>query len=256
MNKLVVFSTAALATLLAASPGARAGTLDQEPPPDKDDAAIQSLQEGALLPQTAAAAHPYAGIVTASGGYDSARETALFDAIAEVKLFGPLSVRGGGTYLADDETMKPTIGLVLQFFDQRRHGVSASFGTFYKPEGLTEPEGEIEGVLAFSRVFDRTTAAVNLAYGQDPEGNERDGETRVALLYRLGSAFAGVDSRLRFAIGDPKNGEPKLDLIAGPLASYALGSYAATLQVGVSAVDVEDTTQTGAIGLAGLSRVF
>jgi hypothetical protein len=216
---------------------------------------VESIQDAAMLPLTTGAAHPYGAIITAFGGYDSARKAGVLDVLTEVKLIGPLSIRGGFSYLSDQDKVKPTLGLVVQFLDQRRQGVSASLGVFYKPEGLTELEGEIESVLALSMVVDQTTAALNFAYGQDPEGTERDGEARVALLYRIGAVFAGVDSRLRFAIGDPKNMEPKLDFVGGPLVSYGFAEYAATLQVGVSMVKV-DTVRTGAIALAGFSRVF
>ena len=63
----------------------------------------------------------------------------------------------------------------------------------------------------------------NLVYGQDPEGNERDGELRFASLYAVGRWTFGVDSRLRFAIGTQKSAmaqaEPKFDLLAGPVAT-------------------------------------
>ena len=49
----------------------RADTLDQEPP-SENSTGVESLQQAAMLPQTTGAAHPYAAIMTAFGGYDSA----------------------------------------------------------------------------------------------------------------------------------------------------------------------------------------
>jgi hypothetical protein len=226
---------------------------------DTQRLAISSVQEAAALPLTYGGAHPYSAVVTGYGGYDSARNAAIFDIVTEVKVWGPFSIRGGGTYLSDINDVKPIIGGVVQFLDQPKHGVSASFGVFYKPEGLTEPEGEIEGVLALSHVFDgRTTAAMNLVYGQDGEAVEKDGEIKLAILHRLRRAlFVGFDTRLRFAIGDPKPGDPSLDFVGGPIASYVVSGFAPSLQVGASVIDANGAgTKTGVIALLGLSHAF
>src|SRR5262249_48277123 len=243
---------AACVVLLA--PAAYGDMTDAEAP--APGSGVASVEAAAALPQTSGAGHPYDhAVVNAFGGYDGAHKAGAFDAIAELKLIGPLSIRGGASYVSDRDEVKPTIGLVLQFLRQDAHGVSASFGVFYRPEGRTEPEGEIEGILAATRVFDRTTVAVNLVYGQDGEGSERDGEVKLAVLQRIGQVFVGVDSRLRFAIGDPKMGEPRHDFIGGPVGSYAFGEWAATAAVGLSLVAF-DTTQTGILALGGFSHVF
>jgi hypothetical protein len=100
----------------------------------------------------------------------------------------------------------------------------------------------------------------NLVYGQDPEGNERDGELRLASLYATGRWAFGLDSRLRFAIGTRKGamaaGEPRFDLLAGPLAAATVGPVAFFAQAGPSILEVTNTTSMGVAALAGVGSVF
>ena len=100
----------------------------------------------------------------------------------------------------------------------------------------------------------------NLVYGQDPEGNERDGELRFASLYAAGRWTFGIDSRLRFAIGTQKSAmalaEPKFELLAGPVAAATVGPVAIFAQAGPSVLKVTNTTSTGVAALAGVGSVF
>src|SRR5438128_1485873 len=56
---------------------------------------LESAADGSSLPLTLNAAQPYAAVVTGFTGYDTARETALVDVAAQVRVWGPLSLRGG-----------------------------------------------------------------------------------------------------------------------------------------------------------------
>jgi len=60
---------------------------------------------------------------------------------------------------------------------QDRHGLDGSLSVFYKAEGFTEGEGEIETLVALGRRFQALSVAANFVYGQDPEGNERRAQT-------------------------------------------------------------------------------
>jgi hypothetical protein len=193
------------------------------------------------------------------GGYDSARSTGLFEATAEVRVWGPIALRGGAVYTSGDERLRPSFGLRVQALRESASGLDMSAGVFYRPEGLTEPEGEVEAVLSAGRHLGNTYLLGNLVYGQDAEGNERDGEVRVAALHPITSRLLlGLDGRLRFDLGSkdrPGKDEPELDALVGPAASLALGPVALLLHGGGSAYRTTSTAY-GAFVLAGLGSSF
>lgn len=190
-------------------------------------------------------------------GYDSARRAAEIQGTADVTLFGPLAIRGGAQYTEFTGKTKPTLGLRLQPLSQAKHGFDGAVGVFYKTEGFTEAEGEVETVLMLSRRFGRLTTFANLVYGQDPEGAERDGEVRLAGLYWFGASLqAGLDSRARFDLGSDAGRrraklEAAFDLTTGPTVSYSIGRVAVFALAGLSAVNVSGM-RVGAIALGGL----
>jgi hypothetical protein len=197
-----------------------------------------------------------------SGGYDGARKTALLEAIAEVRVWGPLAIRGGAVYTTSDGRLRPTFGARAQLLSMGRHGVDGSVGVFYKPEGLTQAEGEIETVVALGTRVGATYLLGNLAYGQDPEGNERDGEARLAVLHPLGArVLVGMDSRLRFDLGSDAahlagKGEPTMDALLGPTATWFVDRFALSLHGGLAARRVDASTAAGAFVLAGIGSTL
>jgi hypothetical protein len=227
------------------------------PPPEITTA----VRDGALLPSTLT---PRVGATAALAfgfaGYDGARSAPLGSATAEVRVWGPFALRGGAEYSSVRKEARPTIGGRVQLLHQERHGVDGSLGVFYRPEGFTEPEGEIETFVSLGRRFERITVLGNLVYGQDPEGNERDGELRFASLYAAGRWAFGVDSRLRFAIGTQKSAmaqaEPRFDVMAGPIATAAVGPVAFFAQAGPSVLKVTGSTSAGVAALGGVGSVF
>ena len=230
--------------------------VDRSAPIRSRSATEKAQNSGAFLPQTLAARlNAGRAFVSVNGGFDGARNQPIMSAVTEVQLWGPIALRGGAEYSANRETMRPTIGARVQLLNQREHGVDGSVGTFYRPEGFTEPEGEIETAVALGRQAGRLALLGNLVYGQDPEGNERDGEVRVAARYDMDRWSLGFDGRARFAIGAQNNpkaaAEPKVDLIAGPLAAVTIGPLALFTQIGAS---VLKTTETHA-GIAALGGV-
>ena len=219
------------------------------------------VREGALLPSTLS---PRVGGVGALafgfGGYDGARSVPIANATAEVRVWGPFALRGGAEYSSARKEARPTIGGRVQVLRQERHGIDGSLSVFYRPEGFTEPEGEIETFVSLGRRFDRLAVLGNLVYGQDPEGNERDAELRFATLYAAGRWTFGLDSRLRFAIGTQKSAqamaEPKFDLLAGPVAAATVGPIALFAQAGPSVLKVTNDTSVGLAALAGIGSAF
>ena len=184
----------------------------------------------------------------------------IANATAEVRVWGPLAVRCGAEYSATRTTSRPTIGVRAQLLRQPLHGVDASLSVFYRPEGFTEPEGEIETFVSLGRQFDTVYVLANLVYGQDPEGNERDGEVRTAALVGARRWTIGLDSRARFGIG-PQRGvmasaEPKFDLVAGPVASVVVGPVALFAEAGPAVLTLSNATAIGIQGLGGLGATF
>ncbi len=233
----------------AASAGERQDSEAPPPPgqPQATDALVTPFSIGAARPETA--------LVYADGGFDGARKAGVVDFAAELHLWGPIYLRGGGSYVSADNTLKPTAGLLVRLF--RAQGWNGAAGVFYKPEGLTEPEGEIEGLFAVSTRIDATTLTANLVYGQDAEASESDAEVRAGAVVRAGRRFlVGADSRFRLAIRRKAgSGEPDYDLVAGPLATLVLPQVAITAEAGVSMLKT-DAVHSGPIVLLGVTRVF
>jgi hypothetical protein len=227
-----------------------------------DGSAAVSAEAGMFLPTTIAArTDSQSGYVRALGGYDSARRSAQFEALADVTIIGPLAARVGVLYGQNPSSLRPSIGLRLQALSQERQGIDLGVGAFYRPEGFTEAEGEVELVLAFGRRFGRFATFANLVYGQDPEGAERDGEVRLGALYAASSLLqAGLDARLRLDLGssDGKRraeGGAEYDLVFGPTASYALGPVAVIAQAGMSVFGTQ-SARLGAVALLGAAGVL
>jgi hypothetical protein len=218
-----------------------------------------SAGTGSFLALTQSAAlDPKSAYGFATGGYDSARGASLFEAAAEVRVWGPLAVRGGAVFTGGNR-LRPSLGARVQALREARHGVDGTLGVFYRPEGLTEPEGELEAVIALGTHLGATYLIGNLVYGQDPEGRERDGELRMSVLRPMSSRLhAGLDARVRFDLGSSVRGpgEPKLDALAGPTAALSLGPVALLLQGGGSALRLDKETSYGAFVLGGMGGGF
>jgi hypothetical protein len=201
------------------------------------------------------------GLVLGNGGYDSARSGALFDSIAEVRVWGPIALRAGATYSDDTQRMRPSVGARVQLLRQEAHGVDGSLSSFFKTEGFDETEGEIESTAAIGHRFGRSYLLGNVAYGQDPEGNERDGELRASFLRQQGRFVLGGEGRVRSAIGAQHGThsavEPRFDALVGPAAFVTFGTFVAFAEVGPSAVRLPAAdTRWGVASLAGLASIF
>jgi hypothetical protein len=147
----------------------------------------------------------------------------------------------------------------VQALTQERYGIDLGFGGFYKPEGFTELEGEVEVMVMVARRFGRLGTFANLVYGQDPEGKERDGEVRLGALYAVSVPLqVGLDARLRFDLGEEdqktraKEGGAEYDVVVGPTASYALGPVALIGHAGLSVYGTAPA-RTGVLALLGLA---
>jgi hypothetical protein len=201
------------------------------------------------------------GLVLGNGGYDSARSGGLFDSAVEVRIWGPIALRAGATYSDDTQRMRPSVGARVQVLRQEAHGVDGSLNSFFKTEGFDETEGEIESTAAIGHRFGRSYLLGNVAYGQDPEGNERDGELRASFLSQKGRFVFGGEGRVRSAIGAQHGThsavEPRFDALIGPTAFVTFGTFVAFAEVGPSAVRLPAAdTRWGVSSLAGLASIF
>jgi hypothetical protein len=203
------------------------------------------------------------GSVAVTSGYDGAQSSATLAGAADVRLVGPVALRAGFTYVPDAlaDTFKPHFGLRVQLLRQDEHGLDGGVGVFYRMERYTEDEGLIQVAALVGHRTGRFGLYGNVSYGQDPEGDDRDGEVKVAALYALSAmVHAGVDGHLRFDLfsSDARRamrGASDLDFAVGPLASVSLGRFALVGQVGVSGVRVL-ALQTGLLATVGVGSVF
>src|SRR5262249_53676364 len=244
-------------TLLGARPG---WAQDAEQPPAHSTA--RSAEAGIFLPLTLGSrVGDQSAYVTTLSGYDAARKSAVLKRPTEIGFYGPVALGAGAVSTDAGSTLKPTFGVHVQALRQDKHGVDGSVGVFYKPEGLTEGEGEVEAIFTVGRREGRWGLFANVVYGQDPEAAERDGEVRLAALYTLSERVqAGLDTRLRFDLGSDETKrraklEADFDLMAGPTASWVLGPIALIGQTGMSAVRVTDL-RLGMVALGGIGAAF
>lgn len=183
------------------------------------------------------------------GGWNGAEARAEMHAIVEARVIDRASVFVTTSYEA---RARPGVGAAYQLLDPRSRalGLRASFQ--YKPEGFTEPEGELEGQLVAMRPLGGGAGRLLLAYGQDPEGNEADAELGASYVHHIAGAFvAGASARYRYGIA-VKNGEPSWDLLGGAIAGFAPGAWRVELFLGGTALD-RMGTKSGAVAMLGAS---
>src|SRR5262249_30769118 len=140
--------------------------------------------------------------VTTQAGYDGAQQRAQATGVVEAALIPHLAIFTGATY--GEETRgasRPTIGAAYQLLDPRAAAIGLRVSTAYKPEGFSEPEGEIESMVIASRLISGDVARSFAAYGTDPDGNESDVELGAGYMHRLATNWVvGATTRYRYAI--------------------------------------------------------
>lgn len=192
--------------------------------------------------------------VTAATSWSGASDRVRLDASGEAELYGPLRLV---VHVADAfrESARPGIGAAVQLVDEAHHGVAGTAYVQYKAEGFSEPEGELEAVLAFGKRLGRVQATVDLAYGQDPEGNERDGELALAAqIEPLPGLFTGATARYRDALASTK--EPiARDAFAGATSTFAVRSIAVSAMFGIAMIET-DQRRYGAAATLAVGAVF
>ncbi|MCE9572670.1 MAG: hypothetical protein K8W52_05895 [Deltaproteobacteria bacterium] len=183
---------------------------------------------------------PDRAVARAEVDWSGAYGTATAGARAEVRLWRGLSVFAGasGAFAGTDAPTRPRAGAAYQLTDPRRDPVGVRLQLEYKPEGLVEPEGEVEATIALSRRLGRGAVAMTAVYGQDPEAVERDAELALEARAPITArATLGFAARARRSLGTPRNDEPRADAFAAPFAAIAVGRYQLAAACGVAAID-------------------
>jgi hypothetical protein len=257
---MIAARVAGIAVVLACPAAARAQDLAEQP--HAWAPAVTAAAAGSYLPETLSArvgSTPAFGY--ASGGYDTSHRGPLIDSAVEAAIWGPFAIRVQATYSNDTDKMRPSVAGRVQLLRQERNGVDGSLTVFFKTEGFTETEGEIETFASVGHRFERLSLVGDLVYGQDPEGNERDGELHAAAFHQHKWLFYGLDSRVRFAIGAQHGRaattEPVFDFIAGPIVIAATGAVAFFAQAGPSAFELSNSpSRLGIAALGGIGAAY
>ncbi len=196
------------------------------------------------------------GFVVAATEWSGASDRVRLDVAGEARVLGPvrLVVKVADAFR---ESARPGIGAGVQWLDEAKHGVASSAYLFYKTEGFTEPEGEVELVVAFGRKLGPLHTSLDLAYGQDPEGNERDGELAVAAqLQPRRNLFTGVVGRYRDALGSRKELVIR-DGFGGLSSTLVTGRFALTAMAGVAMVETQHAaTEVGPAATLAIGAAF
>ncbi|MEO7091832.1 MAG: hypothetical protein ABI175_01195 [Polyangiales bacterium] len=178
------------------------------------------------------------GFIAASSDFDGARDAVRVSALGEVKLWWRLRAVVRVLDVFSDKP-RPGIGAGVRWLDG---DITSTAYLMFKTEGFTEPEGELEALLSFERAFGAVHASANIAYGQDPEGNERDGELAlVAHVEPRTGWFVGGTARYRDALGSTKEAVMR-DGFVGPTSTLTFGAFAVSLNAGIA---MAETRMTG-----------
>jgi hypothetical protein len=198
------------------------------------------------------------------GGYDGAARAPVFSASTEVRLVRRVSLMAGVTYAtayAASTDLRPHIGARVQFLEQPSSGVDATAAFVFRQDRFTSEDGLLQGSIAVGRSFGETSAVLNVVYGQDGEGDDHEGEVRVACTRHVGGGLhGGIEGRYMHSIDstDPKRamlGTPSMEALVGPMVAYTAGSWAVVGEVGVASRQ-SSRVETGVTALAGVGASF
>jgi hypothetical protein len=198
-------------------------------------------QDSAFAPTIARADGRGGALATGVMNYDRATRATTLDLAGDVELLGPLRL----TLRVDNVAShgRPGIGGSYQFLSEAKHGVSSTAYLAYKTEGFTEVEGEFEGLVAFGKTFGRVRGVFNVAYGQDADGKERDGELALHAHTPIGtSVLVGATARYRDALGSGGDAGVIRDGFGGLTGTVAAGPVGITAMAGVAGVQTTGMT--------------
>ena len=263
--------TRALGSLLAIGLGLGSvfgGTAHADPPDTLDvpeTPAPSSVEATRFLPNTTSAVVGTTPALTAAwAGYDGAAKTPVMSLGTEVRLVRRLAIVAGVAYgntRASDAGLRPQLGVRLQILQQGASGVDASAAFTFREDRFTAEDGLFQGELAVGRSFGKTSAVVNVLYAQDGEGDDHEGELRLAAVRRVWRGLhVGAEGRYMHSLAstDPHRdalGTPSMEAMAGPVVAYMTGSWGFLAEAGVS-MRQTNHLDTGLATLGGIGTTF
>lgn len=193
------------------------------------------------------------GFAQVSAGYNTITEEESLDVSAHVHLFSRFSLIAQVSNITGEEP-RPGVGGAAHILDELESGVELTGYLLYKAEGFSEPEGEIELLASLGKTFGAVRGVANLAYGQDPDGNERDGEVALAAsVHPIEPLFAGLVARYRDALGSHGELGVVRDLFAGASATIAIDRFGISALAGLSEIETSATDSFEAGASASLT---
>lgn len=208
--------------------------------------------EGLSLVKSASEGSP--ATVTATTGWDGTRHAATTLVAADALLSHGISVLAGAS-AEPGGSWRPYVGARINVLSGMTQPLDLAFSVAYKAEGFTEPEGELELMAAAGRHVGPLYVLLDGAYGQDPEGKDRDAELGGAVTTSLGPFIASTATRARYALGAKRDLQAQWDLVADLGCAYPFGRYAARGAIGVSALRATTVT-AGPLATISLSAFF
>ncbi|HTJ47687.1 MAG TPA: hypothetical protein VL463_36575 [Kofleriaceae bacterium] len=190
------------------------------------------------------------------GGWGGAHAQAIGAITAEALVAGRITVRAGVQY--DAGKSRPSASASYVITDPYASAVGVLVGVAYKPEGLTEPEGEMEGTVALSRLVGSSLASASITYGQDPDFNEHDGELALSMIDPIAkhAAIGGV-TRARSGLGSTTDLGARWDGLAGAVGRVQIDDYVITAVAGTEVIGVTTGgTKFGVLGTIALGAWF
>lgn len=224
--------------VLAAAP-ARAE--DDSSTPTAKPTTFAIADDSSFVPNLQPANHASDVLALATTTYDRATRATTLDLRGELRLYKDLRLVLRVDNLADHG--RPGIGASYQFLSEARHGIASTAYLVYKTEGFTEVEGEIEALVAFGKTLGPVSGVINLAYGQDADAKERDGEVAVQGHTAIGEHFlVGVTGNYRDALGSGGDRGVLRDLFVGATGSVVVSPVVVTAMAGLAGVQTTGMT--------------
>jgi hypothetical protein len=218
-----------------------------------------------FLPTTSSAVvATSAGLTSVAGGYEGAAGTPVLSVGTELRVVRRVALIAGIAYTSSGAAaseLRPQIGARVQVLDQAAAGIDASAAFVFRKDRFTSEDGLFQGTIALGRSFGDTLAVMNIVYGQDGEGDDHEGEIRLACLRPVwGGLHVGLEGRYLHAIDstDPHRaaqGTPSMEAMAGPLVAYTVGRWALIAEAGVAARRTS-RLDTGLATIAGVGTAF
>lgn len=218
-----------------------------------------------FLPTTSGAAIARARSVTSAwGGFDGAGRIPVLSIGTELRIARRVALLVGAGYDqsgAASPTLRPRVGLRAQLLGQEASGLDLGVSLAFRQDRFTSEDGMIQASVATGRSFGATSLVGNLVYAQDGEGDDYEGEVRLAALHRVsGGLHVGVEGRYMRLLDSKdarrqEHGTPNAEAAAGTIVAYMAGSWLLAVEAGYSGRRT-DRLQSGLAMLGGVGAAF